>query len=145
MTSEGVFQHFGRIAATGLIAWAFIGQAGTAYAASPLDPISIDDCHINNSRTFVSAYKPIAITFTNRRSTAADEVRFTVEYADRTAHFTDTGTFSHGIGIHHAFNAFYGLLYYGVIPKSCTIDYVHFTDGSVWTPQPSPAPTSAHD
>lgn len=133
--AEG-FRTIRRMVALTLIAFGFGFGARDAVYASTSDPISIDDCHINNSRSFVSAYKPLAITFTNRRTVAADEVRFTVDYAGRIAHVADTGTFSHNIGIHHAFNALYGSLYYGAIPRSCTVDYVHFADGSTWTPQP---------
>jgi len=144
MGSEGVGQSLGRVAATALVICASLfGMSGGAFAASPSDPISIDDCHINNNRAFVSAFRPLAITFTNRRSVAADEVRFTVEYAGKMGHVADTGTVSQNIGIHHAFNAFYGVPYSGFLPKSCTVDYVHFADGSVWTPQPLPAPMSA--
>jgi hypothetical protein len=145
MESEGFCQYLGRLAAIALIICTLVlAQDDAALAASASDPISINDCHVNNSRTYVSAYKPLALTFTNRRVVAADEIRFTVEYAGIKGHISDTGTFSQNIGIHHAFSAFNGSLYNGGRPKSCTVDYVHFKDGTVWTPQPSPAPTSAH-
>ncbi len=87
-------------------------QGGSALAASSSDPIRIDDCHILNSRFYGLSHQSLALTFTNRRPIAADEVRFTIEYGGRVAHIADTGTFSTNIGIHHAFDAFPPALYY---------------------------------
>jgi len=141
-----IYQYRGRLAAVTLaLCTSVLAQSNVALGASPSGPISINDCQISNYRAFVSAHKPLAITFANRRAVAADEVRFIVKYGDKTAHISDVGTFSQNVAIHHAFNAFDGQLYHGFLPERCTVDYVHFTDGSVWTPQPSPAPTSTHD
>jgi hypothetical protein len=114
--------------------------AEPALAASSSDPIRIDDCHILDSRFY--AHRSLALTFTNRRSIAADEVRFTITYAGKMAQVADKGTFSPGIGIHHGFDAFPSALYYyyGFWPKDCVVDYVHYSDGSVWTPLPSSTP-----
>jgi hypothetical protein len=123
------------------VAALFIGfmltQNGLALGASPADPIRIDDCHITNPRFYAPFSKSLALTFTNRRSIAADEVRFTVEYAGRMVHVTDTGTFSTNIGIHRTFDAFPASLYYyyGFWPKNCTVDYVRYSDGSIWIPR----------
>ncbi len=145
MESKGVPQYLCRSAAMALmVCTSMLAQRQPALAASLSDPVIINDCHINNSRAYISAYKPLAITFSNRRPIAADEVHFTVEYGAKTAHIVDTGTFSQNIGIHHAFDAFTGLLSYGFSPKRCTVNYVHFMDGTVWTPKPPPTATSAH-
>jgi|GEM_PF-5396105 len=93
MGSKSLVPNLSRIGVTALIVCvSVLAESELAFAASASDPISINDCHINNSRAFVSAYKPLAITFTNRRAVAADEVRFTFEYASKTAHVDDTGT-----------------------------------------------------
>ena len=120
----------------------FIGftfvQGGRTLAAPPADPIRIDDCHILNPRFYAPFSESLALTFTNRRPIAADEVRFTVDYAGRDVHITDDGRFSANVGIHHAFDIFPTILYYyyGLWPKECTVDYVHFSDSSVWRATP---------
>ncbi len=118
----------------GLLIGFMLTQGGPALAASSSDPIRIDDCHIMNSRFYALSHRSLALTFTNRRLVPANEVHFTVEYAGRVAHITDTGTFSTNIGIHHAFDAFPSSLYYsyGSWPENCTVDYVHYSDSSLW-------------
>lgn len=96
------------------------------------NPIIIDECRINNAHSYVSADRPLVLAFTNRRATPADEIRFTVKYGDRTEHIVDRGTFSQNVRIDHAFSGFYNERYQG-LPPSCTVDYVEFRDGSVWT------------
>jgi hypothetical protein len=102
-----------------------------------LDPIAIDACRINNTRAYVSAYRPIVLTFTNRRAVPANEIHVTVEYAGRTEHIIDRGMFSQNIRIEHAFSGFYNAPYRGPW-ATCTLDYVEFQDGTVWSPA-SPA------
>ena len=123
---------------SGLLIGFMFSQGGSALAASSSDPIRIDDCHILNSRFY--AHRSLALTFTNRRTIAADEVRFTITYAGTMTRVTDTGTFSPGVGIHHGFDAFPSALYYyyGFWPKDCAVEYVHYSDGSSWTPRQSP-------
>ena len=75
----------------------------------------------------------------------ADEVRFTVEYAGRTEHIIDRGTFSQNVRIDHAFNGFYNARYRGPSPR-CTVDYVEFRDESVWmaeSPSSAPGPSKS--
>jgi hypothetical protein len=103
-----------------------------------LNPIIIDDCHVNNTRSYISADRPVVLAFTNRQATPADEIRFTVEYAGRTEHIVDRGTFSENVRIDHAFSGFFNARYQGA-PPTCTVDYVEFRDGSIWTAAaPSP-------
>jgi hypothetical protein len=127
-----VFHRFARVSILVLALWcAVLAQGAEALAVTSFNPIVIGECRIRNTRSYVSAFKPIELTFTNRRATPADEIRFTVEYAGRTEHISDVGTFSQGIWIDHAFNGFYNVRYRGPSP-SCSIDYVEFRDGSVW-------------
>jgi hypothetical protein len=103
-----------------------------------LNPVIIDECRINNTRSYVSANRPLVLAFTSRAATPADEIRFTVEYDGRTEHIVDRGTFSRDVRIDHAFNGFYNARYQGA-PPSCTVDYVEFRDGSIWAATaPSP-------
>jgi hypothetical protein len=113
-----------------------------AIAIFSVNPIVIDECRIANSRSYVSAEKPLVLAFTNRQATPADEVRFTVQYAGRTEHVVDRGTFAQNVRIDHAFSGFYNQRYLAESP-SCAVDYVKFRDGSVWTAA-TPAPGAVH-
>jgi hypothetical protein len=112
---------------------------GIAIVIVSMNPIVIDDCRIVNARSYVSADRPLVLAFTNRRATPADEIHFTVRYAGRTEHIVDRGVFSQNVRIDHAFPGFYNARYWAA-PPSCSVDYVEFRDGSVWT-----ATTSAPD
>jgi hypothetical protein len=111
-------------------------QAAAALAVTSVSPIIIEGCRIRNTRSYVSADRSIELAFTNRRAMAADEIRFTVEYAGRSEHIIDKGTFSQNVRIDHAFNGFYNARYRGM-PPNCSVDYVRFLDDSVWTPASS--------
>jgi len=104
-----------------------------------MDPIDINECRIVANRAFVSAYKPIVLSFTNRRSTAANVVAFTIDYAGRTERIIDRGTFLQNIRIDHTFDGFFDVPYRGAAPSSCRVDFVGFSDGTAW-PAPSEAP-----
>jgi hypothetical protein len=105
---------------------------GLEIAIMMLSPITIDQCHVANTRSYVSAGKPIALGFTNLRAIPADEIRFRVEYDGRTEQIVDRGTFSQNVRVDHAFSGFYNARYQGP-PPSCSVDYVEFGDGTVWT------------
>lgn len=111
---------------------------GLEIAILMVSPIAVDECRVANTRSYVSVGNPLALGFTNLRATPADEVHFSVEYAGRTEHVVDRGTFSQNVRIGHAFSGFFNARYQGA-PPSCTIDYVEFADGTVWT---TTAPTS---
>jgi hypothetical protein len=115
------------------VAGALLSQSAQGLAAIAADPIRLDDCRITNTHSYVSAYKPITLSFTNLRPSSADEVRFVVQYVGRTEHITDKGTFAQNVTVTHAFNGFYNSRYLGATPSSCTVEYAHFLDGSTWT------------
>jgi hypothetical protein len=122
------------IAGVVLVVWAvFQTQCAAALAISSLDPITIDACRLDNTRSYVSAFKPLSLIFTNRASMPVNEVRFTVTYAGRTEHIVDRGTFAQDVRIEHAFNGFYGVPHLQASPN-CRVDYVEFSDGTVWMP-----------
>jgi hypothetical protein len=136
-------RQLARVAAFILVVWsAVLTQSAAALAVTSLSPITVDECRINNTRSYVSADRPLVLAFTNRRPAPADEIRFTVEYGGRTEHITDRGTFSQNVRIDHAFNGFFNARYQN-LPPTCTIDYVQFRDGSTWTAtSPSPGPSA---
>jgi hypothetical protein len=78
----------------------------------------------------------VVISFTNDRLVAADEVSFTIEYGGRSEHVTDKGVFSPDVPVEHGFNGLYDARYRGPTPTRCSVDYVHFLDGSSWAAVP---------
>jgi hypothetical protein len=126
----------GLVLATGC---ALLLQPAAAQAATSPAPVAIDQCRIVGNRAFVSAYKPIVLSFTNRRATTAKVVAFTIDYAGLTERIIDRGTFVQNIRIDHTFDGFYDVPYRGAAPSSCRVDYVGFSDGTAW-PAPSAAP-----
>jgi hypothetical protein len=139
----GRWSYWARVAgfvlATGC---ALLLQPAAAKAAPSPGPVAIDQCRIVGNRAFVSAYKPIVLSFTNRRSTAANVVGFTVVYAGLTERIIDRGTFIQNVRIDHTFDGFFDVPYRGPAPSSCRVDYVGFSDGTTW-PSPSVAPASS--
>ena len=127
-------------AIAGAISVLLVVLSGVPLAASP-EPVQIEGCRVLNTKSYVSAYKPIVISFTNERPVSANVVSFTITYGERTERVTDKGVFSQGVRIEHAFNGFYNAHYRGPAPNECTVDYVHFSDGSAWPAAPAPAST----
>ena len=138
--------RFIRSAGLALVVWcALLPQATAALAVTSLSPIVIDGCRVSNTRSYVSAFRPLEIAFTNRRGSPADEVRFTVEYAGHTEHVVDRGTFSQNVQIDHAFDGFYNVRYRDESPI-CNVEYAQFRDDSVWaaaSSSPAPRPSAS--
>jgi hypothetical protein len=131
------------VAGLALIVWCALAQA--ALAVSSRTPVVVDDCRITNTRSYVSAFRPLMLAFTNRRAMPAEEVRFTVQYGGHTEHIVDRGTFAQNVRIDHAFNGFFNVRYAGPAP-TCRVDYVEFRDASVWmagSPAAAPEPTNS--
>jgi len=125
--------------------WCALTQGAPALAVSSRTPVVVDDCRITNTRSYVSAYRPLMLAFTNRRATPAEEVRFTVQYGGHTEHIVDRGIFARNVRIDHWFNGFFNVRYAGPAP-SCRVDYVEFQDASVWmagSPSAAPEPTNS--
>lgn len=118
---------------------ALLLQPAAAMTATLLTPVDINECRIVANRADVSAYKPIVLSFTNRRATAANVVAFTIDYGGQTERIVDRGTFTQNVRIDHAFAGFYNVRYRGPSPSVCRVDYVGFSDGTAW-PAPSAAP-----
>jgi hypothetical protein len=73
--------------------------------------------------------------FTNEGPVTADLVRFTVYPGDgaKPQVITETGTFSPGVGIDREDNLGALTSIMGAGKPSCTVSYMHFTDGTSWT------------
>jgi hypothetical protein len=120
---------------------ALLLQPAAASAATSVAPVDINECRIVANRAYVSAYKPIVLSFTSRGAIAVNVVRFSVVYAGLTERIVDRGTFSQNVRIDHAFDGFYDVRYRGAAPSSCRVDYVGFSDGTVW---PAASAAQAH-
>jgi hypothetical protein len=113
----------GFVLATGC---ALLLQPAAAKAAPSPAPVDINECRIVGNGAFVSAYKPIVLSFTNRRPAAASVVAFTIDYAGRSERIIDRGTFIQNVRIDHAFDGFFDAPFRGPSPSSCRVDYVGF-------------------
>jgi hypothetical protein len=122
---------------------ALLLQPCAAKAATLSAPVEIDRCRIVGNRADVSAYKPIVLSFTNRRAIAANVVGFTIVYAGLTERIIDRGTFIQNVRIDHAFDGFYDERYRGAAPSVCRVDYVGFSDGTAWAASVAPAPAAS--
>jgi hypothetical protein len=106
---------------------ALLLQPTAAKAATSPASVDINQCRIVANRAYVSAYKPIVLSFTNRGLTAAKVVAFTIDYAGRIERIIDRGTFVHNVRIDHTFAGFFDVPYRGAAPSSCRVDYVGFS------------------
>jgi|SRR5580698_4625322 hypothetical protein len=97
-----------------------------------LAPVTIEDCRLLHARSYVSAFRPVVLSFTNRRTTPATAIRIRVEYGGRTEEITDEGRFAENVRIDHAFSGFYNATF-SAAPPECSVREVEFADGSVWT------------
>jgi hypothetical protein len=128
------------LAAAIVIAGSAVGVETAANAAGATGdaPISIND-HFVAADYKGSTTARFYHRFTNEGPVTADVVRFTV-YPGNGAKpqvITETGTFSPGVGIDREDNLGARTSAMGVGKPSCTVSYVHFTDGTSWA-APSP-------
>ena len=135
-----------------VLALMILGKAAVAGAQTPLDvpntgnapptgsPIQIEDCVAGNEGNGLLAKSDgrFKIVFTNEGRVQADLVRFRVDFGDESFAIRDSGRFSPGVTITHVFKQRGGNVYSSPLFASatlrCTIDAVHFKDGSEWTP-----------
>jgi hypothetical protein len=120
-----------------LLAASFAGGLGRADAGERgMTPVQVVRCTVNQRRGYVDPYQSVSIGFVDRYDAPADEVRFTVRYAGRTAHILDRGTFSKAVRIDHIFREFWGALFAGSNVTSCSVEYAHFADNTAWSVEP---------
>jgi hypothetical protein len=93
-------------------------------------PVVIDDHLVTHAKgTDTSRFYH---RFTNTTNVTADVIRFIVDEGpgNQAQTVTETGTFSPGVGIDRE-DSFASSS--TSIPPTCTVTYVHFTDGTSWT------------
>lgn len=107
-------------------------SAANASAAMNGAPVSVNEhlVTVNKGATTARFYH----RFTNQGAVSADVVRFTVYLGsgNKPQTITETGTFSPGVGIDREHNLA-SYLFGSSRTPSCTVNYVHFTDGTSWT------------
>lgn len=100
-------------------------------------PVTVSDCRGGIASIELVEMANYAVTFRNTATATADEIRFAIPYGRRkTATFTVRGTFSPDIDIRRALQKSVGVGLYGYSStnNTCRVEFVHFTDGSSWTP-----------
>ena len=118
----------------GIVTSLAIGSlASIARADAP--PVSTTVNRIANQKGDEGQSRAIYMTFRNNAPVTANEVRFQVRQGQDVVELFDVGTFSTGVDITHKFanpNAAFGAPWQSA---RASVTYVHFTDGSSWTPQ----------
>jgi hypothetical protein len=111
-----------------------------------MPPVQINRCVLVYTPTYSQRYSgytagPLYITFTNVSGVPATYVRIGVQTPKRTLSIPQTGTFSPGVKIAHAYSQLdKNLPDYAPRPEpNCTVQSVRFSDGTAWN-APSAAP-----
>jgi len=102
---------------------------------SDVSPISVQSCDVDAiGNPLLAKTGRLTIAFANDASNVADLVRFRVTFAGHEATVRDTGQFAPGVTIRHVFRdtaGYYGSPLFGSSPR-CTVESVHFIDGTTW-------------
>lgn len=102
---------------------------------SDVSPISVQSCDVDAiGNPLLAKTGRLTIAFANDGSIVADLIRFRVTFAGHEATVRDTGQFAPGVTIRHNFRdtvGYYGSPLFGTSPR-CTVDSVHFVDGTTW-------------
>jgi hypothetical protein len=107
--------------------WGSVASAQTAPA-----PVSLSGCHVSHAKG--SANPIFHVQYLNNSKAAVDEIRFTTDFGtgNKPRTFSDKGTFAPGMPIMRSFNLVTHN-HVGLASKpQCTLQYVHFTDGTSW-------------
>lgn len=112
-----------------------------AAAPPPAAPVSIEACRGGITSIELMEIATYDVTLRNTARVAADEIRFSARYGrhEKRAAFDLHGTFAPGVDVRRSVRRTVsgGLFSYVSDQNDCTVDYVHFTDGTSWT---APAP-----
>lgn len=151
-----------------LTAGAFAATLAGALAAAPEKapppaaqpaPFVVDSCRAEYAGGWLlKSIAGLRIKFTNEGEKTASVVRIAVMFDKNLLSVRDVGTFAPNVTINHDFrdltgqNMKFGLSHEDQ-PSSCTIQFVKFTDGTMWAPNdqseaqadpsPSPSPSPA--
>lgn len=127
----------------GLAAAASIGLTLGPASAQDLGPapIAVSGCNGGIASIELVEIAAYDVTFRNTSGVTADDVRLAIPYGRRkTATFDVRGDFAPGVEIQKALrkSVGMGLFSYESSQNNCNVTFVHFTDGTSWTP-PAPA------
>jgi hypothetical protein len=111
-------------------------------------PIEVEDCKLRTEGGLVLAKTgKLVVEFTNEGNITADMVRFRIGWGTNDAAFIrDQGQFSPGVTVKHEFKQSQGALISPLFSHPnlrCSVESVHFTDGSIWTRQQEPPASAA--
>jgi hypothetical protein len=118
--------------------------AAAANAAAPgqPSPVTITRCSGGISSIELIEIAAYNVTFHNTAFVAADEIRFGARYGrhESRAEFDVKGVFPPGADVNRKVSRTVrgGLFAYRSEENDCTVDYVHFTNGTSWTRPGSP-------
>ena len=126
----------GIIASFTIAAVLTVGPVGSLASVARADgpPVSATINRIANQKGDEGQAHAIYMTFRNNAPVSANEVRFEVRQGRDVVAISDNGTFATGVDIAHRFanpNASFGSPWQSA---RVAVTYVHFTDGSTWTP-----------
>jgi hypothetical protein len=102
-------------------------------------PIEVQSCTtgIESSDMLLKTDGNYSIKFVDRDERTADIVRFVVYLGQQQIAIRDVGKFSPGVAVTHRFPNLGGeIVLVGSPSISCQVKWVHFTDGTEWTPPP---------
>lgn len=108
-----------------------------AAVAGPAAPVTISVCSGGITSIELVEIASYDVTFRNTTSVPADEIRFGARYGrhEKRAEFDLKGIFPPGTDVsrHVRRTVSGGLFSYISDTNDCTVDYVHFTNGTAWT------------
>jgi membrane-associated protease RseP (regulator of RpoE activity) len=110
-------------------------------------PVTMNDCSfIYRVQDFVRRVHRLKIEFTNESNKTADLVTFNVTSDIGGATIRDVGKYEAGAEVSHEYRQFYNV----VMPDlqenlHCTVQAVHFTDGTTWAAGVAPVETQGTD
>ena len=146
----------------GAFAVTLSGAAGATLESKPVPsaapaPFVVDSCRAEYAGGWlIKSISGLRIKFTNEGDKAATVVRIAVTFDKNTLSVRDVGSFAPNITINHDFrdltgqNMKFGLSHEDQ-PSSCKIQFVKFSDGTMWAPSdeseeqadPSPSPDAS--
>ena len=117
-----------------------LGVPNTGNAPPSGSPVQIEDCVASGigGALLAKSNRRFKVVFTNEGKVSADLIRFRIDFGEESLAIRDAGTFAPGVTVTHVFRNRGGNVYssplFAPAPLRCTIDAVHFRDGSEWTP-----------
>ena len=128
------------IASSEALAQTPLGIPNTGNAPPSGPPVQIEDCVAGGTggALISESDRRFKVVFTNEGHTAADLIRFRIDLGTESLAIRDAGSFAPGVTITHVFKRRGGNIYasplFAPAKLRCSVDAVHFRDGSEWTP-----------